>query len=152
MCRIAKYQIICERVANYNADIIDRKIRDSGEVADFIMNVLKSDQWPTERFMVFAVDSKLRILGFSNEISIGTVDSTIVDPKEVFRFALSVPKMAGLIVSHQHPSGDPAPSQEDIDVTRRLQKAGEILSVKLIDHIIVGNGCYTSMKSDGYMD
>lgn len=151
MCRVVKYQVVCERVVNYNADFMDRKIRDSKDVADFIMNVLKSDRWPTERFMVFALDTKLRILGFSNEISIGTVDSTVVDPKEVFRFALSVPKIAGIIVAHQHPSGDPTPSQEDIDVTRRLHEGGKLLAVKVLDHIVVGNGCFTSMKSEGYI-
>ena len=151
MCRVNKYSIVCEKVRGYNADYIDKTIRSSSDVAEFIIRTLKSDRFPTERFMVFVLDTKLRILSFSDEIAIGTVDSAPVDPKEIFRFVLATPKAAAAIVAHQHPSGDPTPSIEDLAVTERLVTAGEILGVKLLDHLIIGDGCWTSLRSEGFI-
>lgn len=150
MCRINKYELVCEKVASYNTDVIDKRLRDSREVADFIMNTLMSDRYPTERFMVFMLDSKLKVLGYS-DISIGNVDSAPVHPREVFQIAFAVPKTACILVAHNHPSGDPTPSRQDIEVTERLNKAADILGIRLIDHVIVGDGCFTSMKSEGYI-
>ena len=150
MCRINKYELVAEKVAGYNADYIDKRIRDSRDVADFMMTTLRTDRYPTERFSVFMLDTKLRIIGFS-DISIGNVDSSPVHPREVFQIAFATPKTAAIIVAHNHPSGDPTPSREDIQVTERLVKAADILGIKLLDHVIVGDGCYTSLKSEGYI-
>ena len=59
---------------------------------------------------------------------------------------------AAVVVAHNHPSGDPTPSFQDIEVTKRLLQASEVIGIKLVDHVIVGNGCFTSMKSEGYFD
>lgn len=149
MCRINKYELVCEKVCGYNADYIDKRIRDSRDVADFMMTTLKTDRYPTERFSVFMLDPKLKIIGFS-DVSVGNVDSAPVHPREVFQIAFAMPKTAAIIVAHNHPSGDPIPSQQDIEVTHRLLKASEILGIKLLDHVIIGDGCFTSMKSEGY--
>ena len=151
MCRISKYELVCEKVTSYNTDVIDKRLRDSREVADFIMNTLMSDRYPTERFMVFMLDSKLKVLGYS-DISIGNVDSAPVHPREVFQIAFAVPKTSCILVAHNHPSGDPTPSYQDIEVTDRLSKASDILGIRLIDHVIVGDNCWVSLKNEGYIE
>lgn len=150
MCRINKYELVCERVAGYNAEFIDKKMRDSGDVARFIIEILKSDRFPVEHFMVFMLDTKLKILGFS-DVAKGNVDSAPIHPREVFQPALMTAKCAAIIAAHNHPSGDPTPSSEDIAVTKRLIEAGEILGIKIIDHIVVGYGCWTSLREEGYI-
>ncbi|MBR0341518.1 MAG: hypothetical protein IJH64_04635 [Oscillospiraceae bacterium] len=150
MCRINKYELVAEKICGYNADYIDKKIRDSADVAEFMMTTLKTDRYPSERFSVFMLDSKLRIIGFS-DISIGNLDSAPVHPREVFQIAFATPKTAAIIVAHNHPSGDPTPSMEDIQVTERLSKAADILGIRLLDHVIAGDGCFVSMKGEGYL-
>ena len=147
MCRISKYELVAEKVAGYNADYMDKRVKDSKDIADFMMMTLRTDRYPTERFSVFMLDSKLRIVGFS-DVSIGNLDSAPIHPREVFQIAFATPKTAAIIVAHNHPSGDPTPSLQDIEVTERLMKASEILGIRLLDHIIVGDGCFTSMKAE----
>lgn len=101
MCRINKYELVCEKVTGYNADYIDKRIRDSRDIADFMMKTLRTDRYPTERFSVFMLDSKLKIIGFS-DISIGNVDSAPVHPREVYQIAFATPKTAAIIVAHNH--------------------------------------------------
>lgn len=83
-------------------------------------------------------------------ISIGSLNASIVHPREVFRGAL-VRSAAAIIVSHNHPAGDVEPSKEDIEVTGRLLRAGKVLGVPLLDHVILGAGQYSSMKDLGLM-
>ena len=147
---MSKYELVAEKVCGYNADYIDKRIRDSRDVAECMMTTLRTDRYPTERFSVFMLDTKLRIIGFS-DVSVGNIDSATVHPREVFQIAFATAKTAALIVAHNHPSGDPSPSQQDIEVTHRLFKASEILGIKLLDHVIIGDGCYTSMKCEGYL-
>lgn len=150
MCRIHKYELVCEKVAGYNADYIDKRIRDSRDIAYFMMMTLKTDRYPTERFSVFMLDAKLKIIGFS-DISIGNVDSAPVHPREVFQIAFATPKTSAIVVAHNHPSGDPTPSRQDVDITKRLVEAGDILGIRVLDHVITGDSCFTSMKTEGYI-
>ena len=83
-------------------------------------------------------------------ISVGTVSSTYVHPREVYKPAL-VNSAVGVILVHNHPSGDPEPSSEDIKLTKRLKKVSEIIDIELLDHIIVGKDDYLSMKSEGIL-
>ena len=83
-------------------------------------------------------------------VFIGSLNASIVHPREVFKEALKW-SAASIIVSHNHPSGDPTPSQEDVQVTRRLTQAGEILGIECLDHLIIGDGRYVSMKEKGYI-
>ena len=92
----------------------------------------------SESFFVLPLDKKCRLCGPMTEVTRGTLDASLVHPREVFKIALRW-SAASVIVAHNHPSGDPAPSKEDIDVTRKLIEAGRILSVPLTDHIIVGD-------------
>lgn len=151
MCtRVSKYEMVAEKVQGYNSDIIDKRMNSADNIANFIMQTLRSDRMIVEHFYVFMLDTKLKVMGFA-DVSKGTLDASPVHPREVFAPAIMTPKTAAVIVAHTHPSGDPSPSLPDIEVTKRLAEAGEILGIRLIDHVIVGDGCWTSMKNDGYM-
>jgi len=150
MCRVAKYEMVAEKVQGYNTDILEQRMNSADTVARFIMHTLQSDKFLVEHFMVFMLDTKLKVVGFS-DVSRGTLDASPVHPREVFAPAVMTPKCAAIIVAHNHPSGDPTPSQPDIDATERLFKASAIMGIILLDHVIVGDGCWTSMKTEGYL-
>ena len=150
MCRVNKYELICEKVESYNSDVIDKTMNSADNIAQFIMRTLKSDSYPVEHFMVFMMDTKLKVVGFS-DISKGSLDTALVHPREVFQPAMMTAKTAAVIVAHTHPSGDPTPSQEDIMVTDRLADAGKLMGIPLIDHIVVGDGKYVSLANEGYI-
>lgn len=90
-----------------------------------------------EYFFALHLDGKNRIICV-DEVSVGSLNQSVVHPREVFKTAL-VSSAAALIILHNHPSGDPTPSREDIEITRRLKDAGEILGVRLLDHIVIGD-------------
>ena len=151
MCtRVAKYEMVAERVQNYSSEVIDKRMNSADNIARFIMESLKSDRMIVEHFYVFMLDTKLKVMGFA-DVSKGTLDASPVHPREVFAPAIMTPKTAAVIVAHTHPSGDPTPSYDDIQTTERLAKASDILGIKLLDHVIVGDGCYISLKAEGYM-
>ena len=150
MCRVAKYEMVAEKVQGYNSDIIDKRMNSADNIANFIIQTLRSDRMIVEHFYVFMLDTKLKVMGFA-DVSKGTLDASPVHPREVFAPALMTPKTAAVIVAHTHPSGDPTPSIEDIQVTERLSRASDILGIRLLDHVIVGDRCYTSLKSEGYL-
>lgn len=79
-------------------------------------------------------------------ISVGTLSSSPAHPREIFKAAI-IANSSGIFLSHNHPSGDPTPSSEDIDLTRRMKEAGDLLGIELLDHLIVGCGCFRSLKS-----
>jgi DNA repair protein RadC len=82
-------------------------------------------------------------------VSLGTMDTLLVHPREVFRLAIMTAASA-LIVMHNHPSGESSPSEADIKVTRDLIRAGQLLKIELLDHVIIGNGNFTSLRATGY--
>jgi DNA repair protein RadC len=98
-----------------------------------------------EFFMVIMLDSRNRMLG-EKIISIGSLASSIVHPREVFRGAIRI-AAASILVVHNHPSGDPGPSDEDLAVTRRLHQCGLLLGIQLVDHIILGRGEWRSLRN-----
>jgi len=98
-----------------------------------------------EHFFVLSLDTKNHVLGPPQQVSIGSLDMSIVHPREVFREALAA-CAASLIVAHNHPSGDPEPSEEDIKLTKRLADVGQIIGIALVDHLIVCNDRYVSLK------
>lgn len=101
----------------------------------------------TERFLVISVDAKNRARA-EREIARGGRDTCQVDPAEVFRLLVSE-SASGAIFVHNHPSGDPDPSPQDLELTRRLVAAGSLLDIRIIDHVIVGRGRYTSLRDAG---
>lgn len=102
-----------------------------------------------EMFLTLHLDGKNRIVCI-DLVSIGSLNQSIVHPREVFKTAL-LSNAAAIICLHQHPSGDPAPSSEDISITRRLKEAGDIVGIRLLDHIIIGESNYTSFVESGLM-
>ena len=102
-----------------------------------------------ERFVALYLDVKNKIID-QVLISQGTINSTIVHPREIFSHAVRL-QCSGLVVCHPHPSGDPEPSMEDLETTKRLVSAGEILGIKVLDHIIIGAGKFVSFKERGLL-
>jgi DNA repair protein RadC len=101
-----------------------------------------------ECLVVLLLNSRRRVIGH-HLVSIGTLDTILVHPREVFNVAI-VMKAASIVVIHNHPSGDPTPSDADIKVTRDLIKAGQLLKIEVIDHIIIGNPNRSSLRELGY--
>lgn len=103
-----------------------------------------------EQLIVCCLDTKNQPLSV-NVASIGSLNSSIVHPREVFKTAI-LSNSASIIIIHNHPSGDPSESREDLDITKRLKEAGKILGIDLIDHIIIGSeGKYCSFKEKGIL-
>lgn len=102
-----------------------------------------------ERFAIVLLDGRHRVLR-EEVISLGTLTASLVHPREVFRPALRA-CAAGLILVHNHPSGDPSPSAEDREVTERLAAAGELLGVRVLDHVIVAERGYCSLREEGLL-
>jgi len=102
-----------------------------------------------EHFICLFLNTKNRVI-FKEIISIGSLNAAIVHPREVFRAAIKHCS-ASLICSHNHPSGDSTPSPEDIELTKRLVSAGEIVGIEVLDHIIIGGSSYVSLKEQGSM-
>jgi len=104
---------------------------------------------PHERFVVVLLDGRHRWLR-EVVVSQGTLTASLVHPREVFRPALRE-AAAAVILVHNHPSGDPAPSREDLEITARLVEAGQLLGVQVLDHVIVAERGYTSLRETGAM-
>ena len=102
-----------------------------------------------EVFVVLLLDSRHRLIG-EVEVSRGSLNQSLVHPREVFGPALRE-AAAALLVVHNHPSGDPAPSREDHEVTQRLVRAGEILGIRVIDHLVIGGTDFTSFARAGHL-
>jgi DNA repair protein RadC len=97
---------------------------------------------PVEQFGVVLLDARRGLMS-TRIVSSGSVDASTADPREVFREAI-LTRAAGVVLFHNHPSGDPTPSREDVAVTRRLIAAATVIGVEVVDHLILGAGCYFS--------
>ncbi len=102
-----------------------------------------------EHFIVFYLDVRNRLIG-KEIVSIGTLNASLVHPREVFEPAVRL-LSAQIILSHNHPSGDKEPSDEDIKITKQLIQAGKILGIEILDHVIVSEEGYTSLREQGWV-
>ncbi|WP_100794399.1 RadC family protein [Viridibacillus soli] len=102
-----------------------------------------------EHFVALFMNVKNQII-HKQTIFIGSLNASIVHPREIFREAVKR-SAASIICAHNHPSGNPAPSPEDIEVTKRIQEAGYIMGIELLDHVIIGDHQFISLKEKGYM-
>ncbi len=102
-----------------------------------------------EHFVAVLLDARHRVLRVA-DISVGSLTASIVHPRELFHEAITA-HAAALIVAHNHPSGDPAPSEEDVLLTRRLVAAGRVLGIEVLDHVILGAGRACSLQADGLL-
>ncbi len=99
-----------------------------------------------EEFIVILSDNKNKMLEF-NVVSTGSLTASIVHPREVFKPAI-LTSAAGIILTHNHPSGDPAPSPEDVEITKRLKEVGDMMGIRVLDHVIVGDNRYFSFSDN----
>lgn len=125
----------------------EHKITKPGDAAEFVMETMR--HLKQEVLKVLMVNTK-NVIIHVKDVSVGSLNSSIVHPREVFVEAVKK-SCASIIVCHNHPSGDPSPSSEDVSITYRLKECGKILGIELLDHIIIGNGVYVSLKEKGIL-
>lgn len=123
-------------------------IESSTDVAGMFMEELR--HLKKEHFRCVLVNAKGDVITV-DEVSVGELSSTVVHPREVFTQAIRK-SAAAVIFVHNHPSGDPNPSQEDIETTKRLMDSGELLGIRVLDHIIIGDGKFSSMREMGFIN
>ncbi len=130
-----------------SAQELDNKpvIKTPDEVFSLVKSDLKDKK--KEHFLAILLDTRSQLIKTA-EISIGSLDSTIVHPREVFKEALSA-SAASVIFVHNHPSGDPHPSEDDIKLTKRLVAAGDVMGIEVLDHVIIGGSKFLSLKREG---
>jgi len=126
---------------------IEKKINNQKAAYEAIKVVTGIQDEAQEVFGVITLDAKNKITSIQ-EIARGTINSCIIHPREIFK-AACLHNAIGVILFHNHPSGNPDPSREDKELTRRVVEAGGIMGIEIIDHIIVGDGCFVSMKEKG---
>jgi DNA repair protein RadC len=122
-------------------------IRSPKDAADLMMEEMRNLK--QEHFVCLFLNMKNAVIG-KETVFVGSLNSSIVHPREIFRSAVKR-SAASVICLHNHPSGDPVPSPEDIAVTQRLVDAGNLMGIDILDHLIIGEKVYTSMKEKGYM-
>ncbi len=127
---------------NYLDALSKVKINEPSTIANLFMDEMRYLQ--KEHFRVVLLDTKNQIIA-TEEISIGTLNASIVHPRDVFRAAIKR-NANSIILIHNHPSGDPTPSREDINISHRLLEAGNLIGIKVLDHIIIGDNKYVSFK------
>ena len=120
---------------------LKKVFRSSDDVVNYYIPLMKNMK--KEVFKTILLDSKNKILKENVTVSEGSLTASIVHPREVFKDAIRE-SAAAVILVHNHPSGDPSPSQEDIEITQRLVKSGEIVGIRVLDHIIIGDGRHFS--------
>lgn len=137
---------IGRRIANlnYNERYVIRSPEDG---ANYVMNDMRF--LSQEHFVCLYLNTKNQVL-HKQTIFIGSLNASIVHPREVFREALKR-SAASIICLHNHPSGDPAPSREDIEVTKRLVECGKMIGIEILDHLIIGENKFVSLKEKGYL-
>ena len=155
--RVVKYRTVLtddrkvtlEKELSVNCPDQERKMNSPERVAMFAKHFLRMHEMPEEYMYMICVNTKLEMTSVL-EISHGNVNSSIVGTREVFQKAL-LANAVSIFLIHNHPSGDVSPSREDIQITKRLVDAGNLLGVQVLDHIIIGRPGYTSLKEKGYI-
>jgi len=127
------------------------KITNPQEIAKIFQQILKSENQidqEKEHFWVVGLNAR-NIIKYLELVSLGTLNSNLVHPREVFRLAI-FKGVAQIIIGHNHPSGEPEPSEDDLEITARLKKAGKIIGIEVVDHIIItDDNNYVSFKDKG---
>ena len=114
-----------------------------------VMDVLSTeyDNAVVEMAQMLALDTKNKIIGIFT-ISTGSLNASIIHPRDIFQRAI-LSNAASVILAHNHPSGDPTPSSEDTELTKKLVDAGKILDIPILDHVVIGEGKFVSLKERG---
>lgn len=128
-----------------SASDLPAKISSPQDAAAYLMEKLRF--LPKEHFVTLHLDTKHQVVG-EEVVSVGSLNASIAHPREIFRTALKR-NAAAIVCAHNHPSGDPSPSPEDLAVTERIMAAGQILGIEVLDHIIFGDKRYVSLRERG---
>jgi DNA repair protein RadC len=149
MVNIQKFslRVVKENGGRYD---IDKTINNPIAARNLFIEVAELDKRTEEVFVMATIDVRNKVTGLF-EVSTGTLNSSLVTPREVFKRAI-LQNAAGIVLGHNHPSGNVDASGDDINITQKLVKSGKILGVNVVDHIIVGNeGNYSSMKEENHI-
>lgn len=129
------------------------KVSTAADVAKILQSILNTESTidqEKEHFWIIGVNVR-NVIQFIDLVSLGTLSASLIHPRETYRLAISR-GVASIIACHNHPSGEPAQSKEDIAITQKLKEAGDILGIKLLDHVIFGNnGGFISLLEKGYL-
>lgn len=112
------------------------ELKSPGAITEFVAPIFKQYEDEKERSIAIFLNTRNKVIGY-NVVSMGTIQGTIVHPREVFRPAIAV-GASGIVLAHNHPSGSIKPSEEDVQITERIKRAGEIVGITLLDHVIIG--------------
>jgi DNA repair protein RadC len=123
------------------------KIKTPEDAYELLKNTARGKK--KEYFWAIFLDTRNHVIK-NSEISVGSLDSSIVHPRELFKEAIAA-SASSIIAAHNHPSGNPEASQDDIKLSRRLKEAGELVGIDLVDHIIIGEGTFISLKREGLL-
>lgn len=115
--------------------------------AEAFEKIFELSSCPQETLVMLSLDNRNQIIG-ANKISVGGLSSAVVEPKNIFQYAL-LQNAAAIVIAHNHPSGVLEPSNDDIRLTATIEKAGDFLGIQLLDHLILGEKKYYSMKEEG---
>ena len=142
-CQIISLFELSRRLETYTENP-KQKIKEPEDIFRYIYPRIREEK--QEKFIILCLDTKNQIIS-DETIFIGGLDVSIAQPREIFKAAL-LESAASIVLIHNHPSGDPTPSREDIEITNRIAESGKILGIPVCDHIIVGDGCYVSLKQE----
>ena len=144
--KAVKLKCMAEIAVRMSREKASRKLKfDSPRsVAEYYMEEMRHQE--KEKILLLLLDNKLQFIE-EYMISLGTVNSSLLSTRDVFIRALKV-RASHIMLLHNHPSGDPKPSRQDILITRKIKEAGELMDIPLVDHIILGDGIYTSLKEE----
>ncbi|WP_199615573.1 JAB domain-containing protein [Paenibacillus alkalitolerans] len=148
MKRINIYSLrqVKEKSGLYELDT--KRILSPDTAAEIIRKVLELDQMDVEYFGILTLNNKNEVAG-AHILGKGTINTVIATPRDIFKAAL-MNNAISVILFHNHPSGDPTPSPEDIQMTKRVEEAGQIIGIDVLDHIIIGHeGRFYSLKANG---
>lgn len=137
--------VSCKLVREASAPYAVKQICDPADAVGVFRDLLEDED--REHMVAMFLSSKHRPNAIMT-VSVGSLSSCNVHPREVFKAGI-LSNAAAIILAHNHPSGDPTPSREDVEVTKRLARAGEIVGIEVLDHVVIGEGNYVSMKASG---
>jgi DNA repair protein RadC len=146
---ITQYQVILKKVSTFPANVFVRCPEDAAKAAENFLRITYSGEMPDrELFGVLYLNVKNEVVGLE-VISIGSLNAAIVHPRETFKGAI-IYGAASIIGFHNHPSGNPTPSPEDIQLTNRLVSVGELIGIDFCDHVVLGDGNYYSFREHNH--
>jgi len=147
MVQIKKFRLELVKESNSRYDLDDKKVSGPADLHEIGKLLFNFESQAEEVFAIVTLDAKNNITG-AFEVSRGALSSSIVHPREVFKRAI-LQNASSIALMHNHPSGDPEPSSEDLQMTKRLEEAGKILGIRILDHIIFGDDYFFSFKEEG---